>query len=163
AKYRVFTVHVAVLLALAGVLAHVWYPALPWIFTLYICWSPWHYTGQNFGILMLFARRSGVAPSASERGALWLGFAASFAMLMVSFQTGPSGDPLVLSAGWAARWTWPVRVALAAFFAGAAGWAFASMKRRASLRALMPSLMLALTQFLWFLLPAVVELATGRD
>lgn len=61
AKYRVFTIHVAVLLTLVGVLAHVWYPALPWIFTLYICWSPWHYTGQNFGILMLFARRGAVA------------------------------------------------------------------------------------------------------
>src|SRR5215813_13654014 len=93
AKYRVLTVHVAVLLAVAGVLVHVWYPALPWIFTLYICWSPWHYTGQNFGILMLFARRSGVAPSAMERRVLWLAFAASFVMLMVSFQTGPSGDP----------------------------------------------------------------------
>src|SRR2546427_3026499 len=51
-KYRIFTLHIALLLALAGVIAHVWYPLLPWIFTLYICWSPWHYTGQNFGLLI---------------------------------------------------------------------------------------------------------------
>ena len=57
AKYRIFTVHTALLLALAGVFAHLWYPLLPWIFTLYICWSPWHYTGQNFGLLIMFARR----------------------------------------------------------------------------------------------------------
>ena len=41
-KYRTYTVHLALLLALAGVLTHVWYALLPWIFTLYICWSPWH-------------------------------------------------------------------------------------------------------------------------
>src|SRR5208282_6538233 len=63
AKYRVFTVHVAGLLALAGLIAHLWYPLLPWIFTLYICWCPWHYTGQNFGLLMMFARRAGLSPT----------------------------------------------------------------------------------------------------
>src|SRR5271167_4795543 len=35
-KYRFFTVHVALLLAAAGAIAHLWYPLLPWIFTLYI-------------------------------------------------------------------------------------------------------------------------------
>src|SRR3979490_49309 len=30
-RYRIFTVHVAILLALAGVIAHVWFPLLPWI------------------------------------------------------------------------------------------------------------------------------------
>src|SRR5262252_5735875 len=44
-KYRIFTVHAALLLAMTGVVAHLWYPLLPWIFTLYIGWSPWHYTG----------------------------------------------------------------------------------------------------------------------
>ena len=28
-KYRIFTLHIALLLALAGVIAHVWYPLLP--------------------------------------------------------------------------------------------------------------------------------------
>ena len=32
-KYRFFTVHIAILLALAGLLTHLWYPLLPWIFT----------------------------------------------------------------------------------------------------------------------------------
>jgi len=73
-----FTVHAAILLALAGVIAHLWFPLLPWIFTLYICWSPWHYTGQNFGLLMMFARRSGLAPSSAERNAIYFSFVASF-------------------------------------------------------------------------------------
>src|SRR5579884_4140456 len=56
AKYRIFTVHVSLLLAAAGLATHLWYPLLPWIFTIYICWSPWHYTGQNFGLMVMFAR-----------------------------------------------------------------------------------------------------------
>jgi tetratricopeptide (TPR) repeat protein len=162
-KYRVFTVHIALLLALAGIIAHVWYPLLPWIFTLYICWSPWHYSGQNFGLLMMFARRCGLAPSSAERNAIYSGFAASFAMLMLSFHTGPSGDAMVLSLGLPAKFTLPARGVLAVFFVVANGWALLSMARRSSLRAILAPLTLAVTQFLWFLLPAMIELFSGRD
>jgi Tfp pilus assembly protein PilF len=163
AKYRVFTVHVALLLIVAGVVAHLWYPLLPWIFTLYICWSPWHYTGQNFGLLMMFAKRSGISPTLPERRALRLAFVASFAMLMLSFHTGASPNPLILSLGLPAKITAPLRGMLGAFFIVATVWAFFSLSRRARWRALAPSMLLALTQFLWFLLPAIVELASGRD
>ena len=163
AKYRVFTVHVALLLIAAGIAAHLWYPLLPWIFTLYICWSPWHYTGQNFGLLMMFAKRSGIIPANAERRALRLAFVASFVMLMLSFHTGVSQNPLILSLGLPARVTAPLRGALAAFFILSTAWAFSSLLRRTNWRALVPSLLLALTQFLWFLLPAIVELASGRD
>ena len=162
-KYRIFTVHIALLLALAGVIAHVWYPLLPWIFTLYICWSPWHYTGQNFGLLMMFARRSGLAPSSVERNAIQLSFIASFLLLMLSFHTGSSGDVLVLSLGLPARVTLPARAVLALFFVVATGWALVSMARRSSLRAILAPLTLAVTQFLWFLLPAMFELFSGHE
>ena len=161
-KYRIFTVHIALLLALAGVIAHVWYPLLPWIFTLYICWSPWHYTGQNFGLLMMFARRSGLAPSSAERNAIHLSFIASFLLLMLSFHTGSSGDALILSLGLPARATLPARAALALFFVGASGWALVSMARRSNLRAILAPLTLAVTQFLWFLLPAMIELFSAH-
>lgn len=162
-KYRIFTVHVALLLVAAGVLAHVWYPLLPWIFTIYICWSPWHYTGQNFGLLMMFARRAGLAPTVGERRALRLSFVASYAMLMLSFHTGASSDPLILSLGLPAAFTFPARAALGAFFMGASAWALISLGRRSSLRAVIAPLTLAVTQFLWFLLPALIELASGRE
>jgi Tfp pilus assembly protein PilF len=163
AKYKTFTVHIALLLALAGVAAHLWYAVLPWIFTLYICWSPWHYTGQNFGLLMMFARRAGAVPTVAERRALRLSFVASFILLMLSFHTGASGDPLVLSLGLKAAWTVPERAVLAAFFLGASAWALVSMARRSGWRAVIPSALLAVTQFLWFLLPALIELFSGRD
>ena len=162
-KYRLFTVHTALLLGLAGLVAHLWYPLLPWIFTLYICWSPWHYTGQNFGLMMMFARRSGLAPSSTERKAIHLSFIASFLLLMLSFHTGPSGDALILSLGLPAKFTLPARAALALFFVAATGWALFSMARRSRFRAIMAPLTLAVTQFLWFLLPAMVELFSGRE
>ena len=162
-KYRIYTVHVALLLAVAGVVTHVWYALLPWIFTLYICWSPWHYTGQNFGLLMMFARRAGISPTEAERRALRLSFIASFILLMLSFHTGASGDALILSLGLAAKFTLPARAALALFFIGSSGWALASMARRSTFRAILPVLTLTVTQFLWFLLPAVIELISGRE
>jgi tetratricopeptide (TPR) repeat protein len=163
AKYRVFTVHVTFLLLFAGLIAHLWYPLLPWIFTLYICWSPWHYTGQNFGLMMMFARRSDLSPSESERRALHLAFIASYLMLLFSFNTGPSGDPFILSLGLPAKFTLPVRCALGGFFLCATGWALFSLSRKSSWKALLPSATLATTQFLWFLLPAVIELLSGRE
>jgi tetratricopeptide (TPR) repeat protein len=162
-KYRIFTIHVAFLLALAGVVAHVWFPLLPWIFTLYICWSPWHYTGQNFGLLMMFARRSGLSPSSAERTAIHWSFIASFLLLMLSFHTAASGDPLILSLGLPAKFTLPARGILALFFVAATGWALISMARRTSPRAILAPLTLAVTQFLWFLLPALVELFSGHE
>jgi tetratricopeptide (TPR) repeat protein len=163
AKYRIFTVHVALLLALAGVLAHLWYPLLPWIFTLYICWSPWHYTGQNFGLLMMFARRGGLSPTSTERRALHLSFLASYILLMLSFHTGPSGDPLVLSLDLTANFTLRARAILALLFVACSGWALVSLARRSSLHAIVAPFTLAVTQFLWFLLPALIELASGRE
>ena len=163
AKYRIFTVHVALLLVLAGVLAHLWYPLLPWIFTLYICWSPWHYTGQNFGLLMMFARRAGISPTSAERRALRLAFLASYILLMLSFHTGASGDALVLSLSLPAKFTLPARAVLVVFFVAASGWALVSLARRGSLRAVVAPFTLAVTQFLWFLLPALIELTSGRE
>jgi Tfp pilus assembly protein PilF len=162
-KYRIYTVHVALLLTLAGVVTHLWYALLPWIFTLYICWSPWHYTGQNFGLLMMFARRAGVSPTETERRALRLSFVASYILLMLSFHTGASGDALILSLGLAAKFTLPARAVLALFFVGSSGWALASLARRSSFRTILPVLTLTVTQFLWFLLPAVIEFVSGHE
>jgi tetratricopeptide (TPR) repeat protein len=162
-KYRLYTLHVALLLALTGVVAHVWYAVLPWIFTLYIYWSPWHYTGQNFGLLMMFARRAGVSPTDNERAALRMSFIASYLLLLFSFSTGPSGDPLILSSGLPSTLTMPARASLALFFLCVGGWAVSSLAKRSSWRTVLPVATLALTQFLWFLLPVMIELFSGHE
>ena len=161
-KYRIFTVHVALMLVLAGVLAYAVPAFLPWLFTLYICWSPWHYTGQNFGLLMMFARRGGLDPQRRERQALYASFIASYVLLMLSFHTGPSTDEMILSLNIPARWAmWP-KEACAVFFLLAGGWAVTRFLLRAGgWRAWAGPAMLFASQFLWFVLPVGLELTSG--
>jgi tetratricopeptide (TPR) repeat protein len=157
-KYKVFTLHITLLLVLTGVLLHASYQLFPWVFTLYICWSPWHYSGQNYGLLMMFARRSGAEVTPGERRCLRAAFVVSYLMLLASFETGGSTDPLILSLGLAAKYTLPARWALAAAFAVLIFFGFQRLVRRNGMRALAAPLTLALTQFIWFVVPTILEL-----
>ena len=174
-KYKIFTLHITLLLVITGILLHASYRFFPWVFTLYILWSPWHYTGQNFGLLMMFARRSGaVAPGKGakevacgeraetvtriERHAIRAAFIASYLMLLASFETGGSTDPLILSLGLAPKYTLPARFVFGAAFAILIVVGFQRLVRSLGVRALAAPLTLALTQFLWFVLPTLLEL-----
>src|SRR5262245_52964707 len=97
--YRLYTVHLTVVLALTLIAAHLAPVLVPLIFTLYVTWSPWHYSGQNFGLLLLFARRRDAAPDGEERRLLRWGFAASYAVWLLAVQSRPSSDPYVWSLG----------------------------------------------------------------
>lgn len=157
-KYKIFTLHITLLLVLTGVLLHASYRLFPWVFTLYILWSPWHYTGQNYGLLMMFARRSGAEATPGERRSIRTAFVASYLMLLASFETGGSTDPLILSLGLAAKYTLPARLALAAAFAIFLFLGFRRLIQRSGARALAAPLTLALTQFIWFVVPTLLEL-----
>jgi len=157
-KYKILTLHLTALIALTGVLLHASPRLLPWVFTLYICWSPWHYTGQNFGLLMMFARRSGAAVAASERRWIRAAFIASYLMLLASFETGASGDPLILSLGLPADFTLWLRLALGAAFALFVFLGFRRLVAQSGLETLAAPILLAFTQFLWFVLPTLLEL-----
>jgi tetratricopeptide (TPR) repeat protein len=157
-KYKFFTLHLTVLMAVTAVMLHASYRLVPWVFTLYICWSPWHYSGQNYGLMMMFARRTGAAISASERRWLHAAFVASYLMLLASFMTGGSNDPLVLSLGLSAKITLPVRVLLGIAFAAFSFAAFKPLIQRNGTRAMTAPLTLLVTQFLWFVLPTLLEL-----
>lgn len=159
-KYKFFTLHITLLLVLTGVLAHTFPRFVPWIFTLYICWSPWHYTGQNYGLLSMFVRRGGANFEAAERRWLRAAFLASYLMLLASFETGGSNDPLILSLGLPPRFTLPLSAALGVVFAVCAFAAFRGLIRRAGFRAMIAPLTLLVTQFLWFVLPILIELCT---
>ena len=157
-KYKIFTLHITLLLVVTGILLHASYRLLPWIFTLYICWSPWHYTGQNYGLLMMFARRSGATVEPGERRWMRAAFWASYLMLLASFETGASSDPLILSLGLPAKFTLVARLVLGAAFLIFFAIAFHPLIRRTGVRAIAAPLTLALTQFLWFVLPTLLEL-----
>jgi hypothetical protein len=41
-KYRIFNLHTTAVVVLTLFLSHFWLRILPWIFTIYLTWSPWH-------------------------------------------------------------------------------------------------------------------------
>jgi len=162
-KYRIFTVHITALLALTLVLSHSWVRILPWIFTIYLTWSPWHYSGQNYGLLMMFARRAGATPSDVTRRAIYGAFVVSYLILFLGFHTGASSDPLFISLGIPAavsRWE---QILLAVAFVALAAFGLWRLARETGWRKLLPSLTLFSSQFLWFLLPAGISLIKGLE
>jgi tetratricopeptide (TPR) repeat protein len=160
-KYKFFTLHITLLLALTVVLMHASPRLFPWVFTLYIYWSPWHYSGQNYGLLMMFARRSGAEVTQTERRWLRAAFVASYLMLLASFETGGSTDPLILSLGLPSKFTFPLRLALGAAFAIFTWLGFQRMVRKHGVHAMIAPITLATTQFLWFVLPTLLELRSA--
>ena len=136
---------------------------LPWIFTLYLTWSPWHYSGQNYGLFMMFARRAGANPGNAERRALYGAFITSYLVLFLGFHTGASSDPLFISLGIpsaAGRWG---QIGLGAVFLALSAYGWSRLLRVVAWRKLLPCLTLFSSQFLWFLLPAAMALFKGMQ
>jgi len=160
-KYRIFTVHITALIALTLILSHFWYHALPRIFTLYLIWSPWHYSGQNYGIFMMFARRGGANPSVAARRALYSAFLVSYLILLLSFLTGPSNDPLFISLGIPGRISSAAVVLLGIGFIACSTYGLSGLAEQVGWRPLVPAITPFSTQFLWFLLPIALSISKG--
>ena len=79
-RYRVVTLYFTLVMTALLATAHVSHRLVPWVFTLYITWSPWHYMGQNFGLSMMFIRRNGIQVERKDRHALWAAFVISYAL-----------------------------------------------------------------------------------
>jgi tetratricopeptide (TPR) repeat protein len=162
-KYRIFTLHTTALILLTLLLSHFWVRLLPWIFTIYLTWSPWHYSGQNYGLFMMFARRAGANPSKNEQRALYGAFITSYLILFLGFHTGASSDPLFISLGIPpviARWE---QIVLCIAFLGLSAFGLARLVRATGWRKLLPSFTLFSSQFLWFLLPTAISLIKGLE
>ena len=162
-KYRTFTVHITGLILLTLLVSHSWVQLLPWIFTIYLTWSPWHYSGQNYGLFMMFARRAGANPDKHTRGALYGAFIVSYLVLFLSFHTGPSTDSLFRSLGIPvipSRWE---QIILIVAFIGLSSFGLIKLANDTGWRRLVPSLTLFSSQFLWFLLPACISLLRHLD
>ena len=160
-KYRVFTVHLTLLVALTLIVSHAWYRALPVIFTLYLTWSPWHYSGQNYGIFLLFARRAGAQPDNRHRWALYSAFLMSYTILFLNFHTGPSTDPFFISLNIPSSISSGLQIALGIAFLVCSAYGLSGLLTKVGWRALVPSLTLFSTQFVWFLLPTLLALGEG--
>lgn len=53
--------------------------------TLYLSWSPWHYTGQNYGIAVMFLRRRGQPLDRVTQRWMYLSFLFSFLLTVLVF------------------------------------------------------------------------------
>lgn len=141
-----------------------------WLLTLFLTWSPWHYTGQNYGISVMFLRRGGVPLDPTTKRALYASFLLSFLLTAVVLhgEAGPLGYGVIdapTDAGPAIRFlplgipAWATSVATPAIaIAWIAATVLAGFRLAAvgSARSLAPVAWLVATHSLWFGIPYVL-------
>jgi len=168
-KYGFFALWVTVILGiafLAGLQSAVVGSA---ILTLYLTWSPWHYSGQNYGIALMFLGRRGIRITLPIKRLIYASFVCSYILLFFSMHGGsrtadyapvsygstiysftsleiPSSFSLVV-----------VGVAALGYLGSIAGAVFLLL-RRASARDLVPTFLLIAVQGLWFTIPVLSRL-----
>jgi hypothetical protein len=138
--------------------------------TLYLTWSPWHYTGQNYGIAVMFLRRGGVALEPGTKRWLYASFLLSFALVFLEMHTaaarmndlplGYSSDQgaVFVPLGIPLRVTLALAAPLSVAYLGALAFVGLRLGRQASFRVLLPAGLLAVSQLLWFSLPYALHL-----
>ncbi len=165
ARYRLFGLWGAVLVY-GTYAAGLNFPIVgAWFLTVYLTWSPWHYTGQNFGIAMTFLRRAGVTLDPRSRRFLQVSFTLSFLVVMLTSHGsfGQQADYALvnryaggfafISLGFPA---WFTAAAVPACLAGIVvcliGAGF-GLRGQASVRECIPAIMIVLLQTIWFTVP----------
>jgi Flp pilus assembly protein TadD len=154
-RYKIFSIYITGLLGVTAILGHVMADVwLEILYTVYFTWSPFHYTGQNYGIGLMYLRRAGVEPSKTDRRLLYGAFISCFLMYVAyinanvdagaapAFPFRPLGIPRDA-----------VRIAYLVLLAGGAAsalWFLARIVPRAPRGAMAPVLLLMGSQFAWF-------------
>jgi len=157
-RYRRYTLHASVIIFLVLILGHWSFHLIPWFFTVYVMWSPWHYSGQNYGLALMFIQRTGAKTSATQKQFLKLVFISSYAMLVIGFLSQQSVDPIVISFGFPAGLTYFAQWAFFLVFAVSTIYTVVNLRRQPDGRNLVAPLTLILSQFLWFVMPVLVAL-----
>lgn len=156
-QYRFFTIYVTVLLVLTVILVHLLPALFPWVVTAYLVWSPWHYTGQNFGIAMLLARRGGAQPSHQDRQLLFASYAASYLVWLIALQSLEVPDPGLIVFRLPQSLTNALLPAASVVFAVLASIALFRITRTCRARAMVSPVLLSCAQGLWFIVPTLLQ------
>ena len=82
-SYAVFSVGVTLVILGISLAALEWHVIGSWLLTLYLTWSPWHYTGQNYGIALLFMRRRDVTITPLAKRLFYASFLFSFLLTLL--------------------------------------------------------------------------------
>jgi NADH:ubiquinone oxidoreductase subunit K len=168
-RYALFTVWVTLLFAAIFVvgLYEAYVGAL--IVTAYFTWSPWHFAGQNYGISLMFLRRSGIEVPQPAKRLLYASFVLSslLALLVLHAEaaTGlhwpPRGtvytDPTLIRLGIPRTIADSLILLCGVSYLISVVGAIAILRRRATARELLPVGLLILSQALWFAVPALLD------
>lgn len=139
------------------------------IVTVYFSWSPWHFAGQNYGISLMFLRRSGIEVSPLAKRLLHASFVLSFVLALLvlhaKLSTGlhapPRGvlytDPVLLRIDIPRLIAGSLFVSCGIAYLVSVVGAISILRRRATARQLLPVVSLILCQALWFVVPAVLD------
>jgi len=137
------------------------------LITAYVTWSPWHFSGQNYGLALLFLRRRGVEVDARAKRYVYLSFVLSAALAIVVIHAegaalvfapqtlATPNAPRVLHLAIPATLARVLLATTALLYLGALAAAALRLGRRAPLADLLPALVLVVTQALWFVVPAL--------
>jgi hypothetical protein len=169
-RYAVFAVWITLAIAAWFVAGVYVLPVGAALVTLYLTWSPWHYSGQNYGIGLLLAGRAGVAVPPLAKRLLWLSFLASWLLVVASIHVetpAASYTPAVASLaegayrlvplGYPSAWLGPILAVLGAVYTGCLAGAFFLLLRRAPARSLVPLACVVALQALWFSIPVAAR------
>jgi tetratricopeptide (TPR) repeat protein len=166
--YAIFAVWATLVIAAAFVVGTRSVAVASVLFTIYVTWNAWHYTGQNYGISLMFLGRRGVAVAPTEKRLVYATFVLSYLLILVSIHGGGgAGYAPQAQEGWVVRFMSlgipaGIRdIALgglaAAYVAALIGAAVQLRRRAASWRDLGPAALIVVVQAAWFVLPTLAR------
>jgi tetratricopeptide (TPR) repeat protein len=166
--YLFFTLHLTVLVwaVFVACLWSVWIGSI--VLTIYLTWSPWHYTGQNYGIALLFLRRRGVRVTPLAKRLIHSSFVLSFLLTAAAIHGAHVGSSYAPVSYESTQYQLiPLRIpaaldevlfyGLGAAYLASLGAAALLLGREARLRALAPTACVVATQALWFAVPVLAR------
>lgn len=158
--YRLFTTYSTLALAvffLVGI-RNLWAGSL--LFTLYMTWSPWHYTAQNYGIALMFLKRGGIEVDERTRRFLRFSLTSSFVIAFLHIHSPALFTPFsgarvqFLSLRLPSMFVDVTMFSIILLYAVSTLLFLASVTKK-GLRKAYPAIALLLVQAVWFVLPSI--------
>ncbi len=160
-RYRFFTIYVTIFIGLTAVIVHLAPALFPWLLTFYLTWSPWHYSGQNYGISMMLIRRAGGKPTDDDRNYIWWSYLASYAVWFLALHnTGTAGQANLYILPIPQEYARLGELFFLLIYVVAGGIGHFKLIRQIGVRAMAGPLTLYNTQCLWFLLPELLRITS---